>query len=263
MAEFRTRQWTFNVAPVGTQQTISADFDISTLIIQNPTGMWLYIPSVRQYIPPQQLGSIIPVIPSSKSINIQYVNTPTGGLPSTVAGNQIIVDAYNIAMAPYQGLDYGLDQSISGLNALITTTNTLLGTLNTSIASLQASIDVLESGWGITAASGILTTTIPLTGIAFQTIIPAAPGQQIKIYNIYASRKNSPYARGSVSFEVDFNGGVDVLYGALSPETPYIAGVIPPGGLVGPVNTELRGFLGSVTDSTTIGVYVGVQYALV
>lgn len=116
--------YSFDIGPVGTIQTINDGFQIGSLKIDNPTGMWLLIEPINKYIPPNTLGWVTNLIPKRTQLRLLYVNAPYNGAISVVSGGPIIVQVYGDYSIETIGTDYSL---VPTMNNLTTAINNLSG----------------------------------------------------------------------------------------------------------------------------------------
>ena len=242
------RENNFDVAAVGTVRQASFDFFVATLIIQNPSGMWLYIPAARQYVPPQSLGAVVNLTPPTRTIVIQYVNAPTGGIPSAASGGPITVDATDAYINPYQGLDYGLDQNIN--------------TLNTSIQTLTSSINALKNGWG-TGTTLISNMTSCTADSTTRDLIVADPTKNNILMALTATWGIASVAtvpRGYMRLSITNQGGNSFFVVMLSPEQPTAPLVLPPSGIASGVNQSIRMTVTPFNDTSTGFVNLSYSY---
>ena len=68
--------------PVGTD-VVSAAIQagqIEGIRIDNPSGSWLLVSGIDQYVPPYRSGWQYPVSPSQSSISVRFVDSPSGSL---------------------------------------------------------------------------------------------------------------------------------------------------------------------------------------
>jgi len=173
----------YDVAAVGTVRTPSYGYLAAAVEIDNPSDMWLYVQPISRYVPPQTLGWVGIIEPSSRNIRINYVNAPTGGVASAATGGPIVVIVHETPIASSNGADYGLDNNILSLI-------TSMGTLNTSIIVLQSLIQELNLGSSALATGKYLTayygnqglTGTPLLG----TIVAGVGGVEYFVTRIFA-----------------------------------------------------------------------------
>lgn len=205
----------FDIGPIGIERTVSVGFDIASVRVHNPSGMWLLLPQNQQYIPPNTLGAYLSIKPTTKTLRIKYVSAPTGGQPSSVTGGPIQITVFAAENADFTGLDYGLVASIEDLSQ--------------AVNDLQYSIDHMVNGFG----SGIILKTdtidfgIDATGTSDTMIVAPVVGQRIAITNVFItfSDMDMPAAAqftlyGSTTLWTICRLGV-------SPETPYVNLMIP------------------------------------
>lgn len=207
MQDPRYQDFIFQVAAVGTKRDVSPGFMVGSMRIQNPSAMWLYIPQVQQYIPPNVLGAVISVKPTARAVTVIYVDAPIGGVASAATGGPIVVTAFPGDLSDYQGLDYGLNQAIIDLSA--------------DIAALQASIDALAGGYG--QGINLQGTYLQLlTDTNLDLVAAGSPGQTINIVKVVASYSglyNPLMLPGVVSFSDAVSAQIFLTL-TLTPENP-------------------------------------------
>lgn len=134
-------QKSYDVAAVGTERIVSAPFGIRSVRLDNPSGMWLYIPEIMKYIPPNTLGWIDNVAPVTNTIRLQYVTAPTGGSTSAVTGGPILTTIYESDERPSLGIAYTAATAAD------------IASLAAAIATLQTSVNSLVAGQALQATA--------------------------------------------------------------------------------------------------------------
>lgn len=206
----------FDVGPVGVEQAVSVGFDIASVRVHNPSGMWLLLPQNQQYIPPNTLGAYITVKPTTKTLRIKYVNAPINGQPSVATGGPIQITVFAAENADFTGLDYGLVNGIDNLAA--------------AIAGLQNSIDNMVNGFGsnVLLESERVSFTVDATATTNTVFVNGIPGQRVALVNVFISFDDADPMPciANIIIASTVIGSV-VVSVSLSPETPYASIMIP------------------------------------
>lgn len=214
------------VAAVGTVRsyTASGGWQIASVIIDNPSGMWLELRPSYTLIPPNTLGRIISLDPRSQTINLVYVDAPIGGVASAVTGGPISVQAFDEILTDDVGTDYTLIPTIQNLT--------------TAIAALQGSIDGLVMGWGSANVPLYFSDSFSAND-GLTVVLTAGAGQQIVLLQASASIEVGYYpVRGIVYASIEIPGErVDL---ALTSERPSDVIPFPPGAMVANAGEDIE-----------------------
>jgi len=229
----------FDVNVVGTENVVSVGFDIASVRVHNPSGMWLLLPQNQQYIPPNTLGAYFSVKPTTKSLRIRYVDAPVGGQPSVVDGGPIQITVYANEVSDFSGLDYGL-------NALIQTLN----------ANLIALTDALKIN-----SPKQLSTSVPASASYSNVTLLAAPGAG-KRYRVWAvTTSTRPAYPMEWQWFLILNGGTASADAYLTSNDIGVAPAIV-AGVPGAENKEMR--IRYRSEATTAGydLYIAILYTI-
>lgn len=169
------RQYSYPVGPVGTLQQVSQDWQIARVSIDNPSGLWLYLSPVDRWVPPQTIGWVVNIYPTTTMLTIGYVDAPAGGIASTVTGGPIVATVFDEQTADITGLDYSLVPAIIDLEAAIVALTAQIEALNTGTGTNT------QAKYGSVYATGNTFTGVPL----LQTdIIAPIPGERIYLRRV-------------------------------------------------------------------------------
>lgn len=100
------------VTPVGTDlvDITGATWQIAGIVIDNPSGSWLQVSGINQYVPPYVLGWSYPVAPTQASLSVRFVDSPSG-TPSGTQGGPVTVRISDVPVPAYPGIPSGAYQS--------------------------------------------------------------------------------------------------------------------------------------------------------
>lgn len=233
------------VAAVGTirSYTPSGGWQIASVAIDNPSGMWLELRPSYTLIPPNTLGRIISLDPKSQTIALHYVNAPVGGVASAVTGGPISVQAFDEILSDDVGTDY----------TLIPTMQNLI----TAINALQTSIEGLVMGWGSANVPLILTTAV--SNDDGEIVILTAPvDKELVLVQVNCSWTNYPM-RGCIEASIIVPGPIRVTT-VLSGERMSNSIPFPPGSLVVPAGQDLKAEALAQNDPNLIGTNYEIWY---
>lgn len=221
-----------------------ANWYCNSIVIDNATNHWYYLENTQRYIPPQQLGMVVSVTPSARTIVISPVNPPSGGIANGTAGGTISAQFFEGDLAETSGIDYSLVKAIADLNTLITT-------LNTNVVTLNTSINALRSGWGSGTTLLQNAASFIATG-ADQTLIAANASKATTLIAVSLAWDLGSfiYPRGFLLGQLKINGTVKGTV-TLSGECPTQPFLLPPGGLTTAINQSLDIRLTSYFDSSS------------
>lgn len=214
------------VAAVGTARsyTASGGWQIGSVVIDNPSGMWLELRPSYTLIPPNTLGRIISLDPRSQTIELHYVNAPIGGIPSAVTGGPISVQAFDETQSDDVGVDYTLYPAIIDLTA--------------AIVALQASIDGLVMGWGSANVPLYVSASFSAND-GLSVILTAPAGQDIVLVQVNASITVDYYPiRGHIEASVEVPGKRSTLI--IAGERPSDQIPFPPGSMVASAGNDVE-----------------------
>lgn len=132
--------YSFPVAAVGTQKLITERQLIHTVVIDNASGMWLYVEEIQKYVPPNTSGWTKHILPRSNNIHLDYVAALSGGVASTVTGGPIVVNTYQIELLESDGTNYTVatQADVAAIEAQLSILNSNTGILNTPIFHVAA-----------------------------------------------------------------------------------------------------------------------------
>lgn len=224
----------YAVAAVGTTRQIAEQFLIAAVQVDNPSDMWLYIPELYSYIPPNRLGWIAEVNPKIKSMRLQYVNAPTNGKASAVSGGPIVLTTFSAEQAISTGVDYttATQQDLADVLAAI---QNLLGGYGGGVTIQQAAgsgiIPGNNNGVGL---PGLSVTIIAATPAIEHVVVFAA----VRAFGYYDDGSPDPWTM-PLSDQVGFTIGGTLYSGALTPNKNSDSVVFPAGMMRVGINTSV------------------------
>lgn len=97
--------------PVGTDLIAAAlsGTDIAGIRVDNPSGSWLRVTGIEQYVPPYTAGWTTPVVPNAASISVLFAASPSG-TPSAEVGEPVTVTLYDISIGSSPGYPTGAQE---------------------------------------------------------------------------------------------------------------------------------------------------------
>ena len=189
--------------PVGTDLNHIAgqSWQIGGIRVDNPTGSWLLVDSINQFIPPYTNGWQADFIPAASSLSIKFVDSPSGSV-STLVGDPLTVTLYDTPVGASQGFSSGAGGKVG------------------IVPPNKSSAKSFVAG----ASGGLSTILLPKPGVSYvitSLSIMSESGQEVQGF----------YLRG-IAF-VSLQDLLNVLaVGAISPETPSWQLNVPLGGIV-------------------------------
>jgi hypothetical protein len=75
---------------------------IQGIVIDNPSGSWLRVTGIEQYVPPYTVGWSYPVVPAAASLDVLFTDSPSGS-PSELVGNPVTVNLYDELVPNHPG----------------------------------------------------------------------------------------------------------------------------------------------------------------
>jgi hypothetical protein len=181
---------TIPIGAIGTGKkswTLSGDYQIAGVTVDNPSGSWLWIPADNTFVPPYTLGFAHSFAPTLSRIDILFANGPSGQL-STIEGDAPTAQIYDLPVAESAGV-----QSSTGASFVDTTARLLV--------QQTLAINVKFSG-----------------GTNIMTIVPGT-GKRVRIFTIVA---NSFTSDSPVLIDVLDTTSAVYLEITLSPELPTV-----------------------------------------
>jgi hypothetical protein len=112
------------IEPVGTQKEIrpQASWEIATIQVDNPTGRWLYVEPLSDYIAPYTIGVKRELRPRTASVMLTYADAPAGGSANLDVGEVIVVTIYDQWLGEDSGLTYKIatdtDKIVTAIRSL-------------------------------------------------------------------------------------------------------------------------------------------------
>lgn len=174
-------QTSYDVDVVGTERLVTATFPIASVQVNNPSGMWLYIPEVDKYIPSSTLAWISNILPPTSTVHLLYVDGLVGGAVSAVTGGPITVTVYNEYQTETNGLDYSTATSgdIAAVLAELALANAKLDLLITETALQGIQLNTLIAGQALQAtAAAQATAQASLTSLVAGQALQATAAKQ-------------------------------------------------------------------------------------
>lgn len=160
------------VQPVGGRDDLSVEFNINSVRVENPSGMWLYLQQASRFIAPYTVATMVVIPVPTKTLVVQYVAAPVGGVASVAVGGPLRITMYEDAQVENVGVDYSLVPTLQ--------------TLDADIVALTAVLDGLRGG---TAQAGSLTndqvnSIVDASGAPSVAVAPVAVGTSIYITHL-------------------------------------------------------------------------------
>jgi hypothetical protein len=224
-------------SPVGTDLNgiTGIGWQIAGIRIDNPSGSWLLVSGIDQYVPPYRLGWEYPVTPQASSLDVRFTDSPSGS-ESVNEGDPITVTVYDSSIPPNQGF-------ASGAGMRVTTVPPL------SFAQVSGTSTPAGS-----AGSGFTLTTNPTTA-----------RQQLVIRRLSATYEMGDTVGGinpppSANCQILFECGAIQIWGGLSPEKPFLDIVLEDGTVVGLTGNSLQGYAMNERGSGIQSVFFTAQY---
>lgn len=81
-------------------------FQVAGIGIDNPSGSWLLVAPLNQFVPPYTMAWASPIDPPNITVEVSYPATGPGGLLSTNAGAPAVVTLYGYSVAASGGYPY-------------------------------------------------------------------------------------------------------------------------------------------------------------
>lgn len=136
------------IQPVGTIVEIrpNAPWQVATLEVDNPSGRWLYVQPLGDYIAPYTIGVKRELRPTTIDIKIEFAEPPAGGGVNVDDGTQIAITLHDTWIGEDTGLTY----------KIATDTDKIIQAIRSQ-----------RRGWGDLA----LTEDIHIQGVAGSTIL--------------------------------------------------------------------------------------------
>ncbi len=221
--------------PVGTDLVAIAlsGEHIAGIQIDNPSGSWLRVTGIEQYVPPYVTGWGYPVSPIAASLSVLFTTSPSG-TPSELVGGPVVVRLYGEPVPASAGQASGAEQSQSPVGA------------TAKIASVVAT--AIEAGQSTIVVPKVMGKRIvPLAFYAAQTVSGFPP--------IF-----SDTIRATISIQVLLSGPTYLLPAlALSPEVGLVQAPFPQGTRL-PLNTELEVWAASANGGGKQNFQASVLY---
>lgn len=94
--------------PVGTdlESIALTGSHILGIQIDNPSGSWLRVTGIEQYVPPFTIGWSYPAVPAAASLSVRFTASPSG-TPSASTGGPVVVKIGDEPVAPSIGQPSG------------------------------------------------------------------------------------------------------------------------------------------------------------
>ena len=204
--------------PVGTD-VVSAAIQagqIEGIRIDNPSGSWLLVSGIDQYVPPYRSGWQYPVSPSQSSISVRFVDSPSGSL-SVQVGGAVTIYLYDDAIA----FDAGQPTGAGGRVTTIPPSQTVYAAMMANLPNVAVTTTVLSASTG-----------------------PAIVRKLTGTYNLEDNGITPGYdPRAIVAFwwEANLGGGSLWLWQfAISPESPAWSDQFSDGALFLPTGADLH-----------------------
>lgn len=112
---------------------------IAGVAVDNPSGSWLSIPNVG-LIPPYTMGWTKPISPAAISIDVLFVDSPSGSV-SALVGNDPLVTIYDHAVPDFAGTPSGAGARISTQPVMLFAVGPSLGSSASTLISMLAEPD--------------------------------------------------------------------------------------------------------------------------
>lgn len=93
-------------------------FQIAGIEVNNPSGSWLLLSGINQYIPPYRAGWKFSLSPAQAAIDLSFVDSPSGSL-SVLAGPDVVVTLYDEQIGTSEGVTTGAGSKVSTIPPLL------------------------------------------------------------------------------------------------------------------------------------------------
>lgn len=216
--------------PVGENiESWAENWQIASVRVDNPSGAWLQILPLNEYVPPYTNGWIRSFIPSTLNITIRSaISSPSGSL-SQFVGNPATVTIYDVAQANSEG---------SG------TSPTGAGARQVTIPPSETNIEPYGTGGG----------SLP--------VIPATPNRAVVVRRLVLAPDLSAGLAGPMAFSALISGifslstgGAALYVLAISPEHPFAEATFEDGVFTLPAGVGLN-IVGLSENNSGRGYYL-------
>lgn len=186
-------------AAVGTDLNyiVGNGWHIAGITIDNPSGSWLRVTGIEQFVPPYTIGWQRSILPQQASVSVLFVASPSG-TPSTTLGEPITVRVSDVPLPEAPGYNSGAEEIQTA-----------------GKGNIQHRFDV------------ILATEVAATNV---TITPAADFRIVPLrWQVYADSQTAAQAvRGFVFVRMIDGIGADLFPGAvINPSHPVTGWLFP------------------------------------
>lgn len=193
------RQYTLQLGSDLVGATIAANTQIGGMQVDNPSGSWLHVEVVDQYVPPFTLGWQLILLPTQLAVTIRFTNSPSG-TPSKLTGSPVVVTLSDMPLGQSQGFPSGAAQSESPIGAFLFSGSAVFTARETASAELPI----------VTPVPG--NRIVPLRVMVRGYFDSVFPGKELRT-PVYVSLSFSSLA----------------LPFMISPETPFVTMAMPQG----------------------------------
>jgi hypothetical protein len=128
-------------ATVPNNLSISESWQIASILIDNPSGSWLYVSPLNRYIPPHTIAWSANFKPTTQSVSVLFADAPAGGIASVNIGGPVIVQIFDQPTIDNSGNVYDVQTSLVNLQADV-------NALQAAIVDVDTKITNLKDGWG-------------------------------------------------------------------------------------------------------------------
>lgn len=189
---------------------------IAGIGIDNPSGSWLLVTGIQQYVPPYRLGWSFPVSPQQTSLSVRFVDSPSGSL-SVLVGDPVRVTLSDTPVQVGEGFPSGAGARVTIVPPFQTAALALLADIPNGPQAVPQPVLVA------------ITRPIVLRRISFtydlRDLGAGAAGYDPR--SIVAG-----YWAETLGLTFDWQQ-------LISPETPYVTEEIADGAVIMPINSVL------------------------
>lgn len=187
------------ISPIGTNRLdnmLLGGQQIRGARIDNPSGSWLYIPEITDYVPPYTFGWQRNITNGILKFSVIFRDGPAGQL-STLAGNAPELDIYDVQIPDAEGVPFQSRQE------------------QPEIRAVQASVDMTAASGNVTTnlLGGSSTQRVRVFGCWIRNLSVDAPGNRLtEIVDVFFQENPFVPAKMIALFELSPNKMADGGY---------------------------------------------------
>jgi len=209
---------------------------IAGIVIDNPSGSWLFVEGIKQYVPPYRQGWAYPVMPQQTSISVRFVDSPAGTVSNPVVlpvGQQVVVTLSDLPIPQSEGFTSGAGFQTSEVPLF---------------AQARSVIRVDEVG---NAVGALFVNTIPTDKLVITQV------------ELIAFGSGTAAVRDQIVGNIGWGGAPPpnvVAYMAISPANPLSAPILDPLAAQLPAGEDITYSLISITGGGASDVLLAATY---